>query len=231
MRQASRRLEPGLRLKLDGRRARIVLVLCLTGFATLVGRAAYLQGFNNDFLQAKGESRFVRVVEIPASRGAVLDRSGKPLAISTPVDSIWVSPDDFEADAKQLGALANTLGMDAAEIKKRVTGTEKNFVWLKRQHVPAVWQPGHPLVCGCNPPAQNFCALWLYRAVAAALQKQRGRMNVWQFAHHTLVKPDELIHRAQRYARLAFQPADGARVVEVQMLICVLHLQRLAHAL
>jgi cell division protein FtsI (penicillin-binding protein 3) len=136
MRQASRRLEPGLRLKLDGRRARIVLVLCLVGFATLVGRAAYLQGFNNDFLQAKGESRFVRVVEIPASRGAVLDRGGKPLAISTPVDSIWVSPDDFEADAKQLGTLAAALGMDAAEIKRRVTGTEKNFVWLKRQMPP-----------------------------------------------------------------------------------------------
>ncbi len=136
MRQASRRLEPGLQLKLDGRRGRIVLVLCLCGFAALVGRAVYLQGFNNDFLQAKGESRFVRVVEIPASRGAVLDRGGKPLAISTPVESIWASPDDFEADAKQMSALASLLGMEASEIRKRLTGTEKNFVWLRRQLPP-----------------------------------------------------------------------------------------------
>ncbi|MBL8521233.1 MAG: penicillin-binding protein 2, partial [Betaproteobacteria bacterium] len=136
MRLASQRLEPGLRLKLDGRRARVVLVLCLAGFTALVGRAVYLQGFNNDFLQAKGESRFVRVVEIPASRGAVLDRAGKPLAISTPVESIWASPADFEADPRQVAALSQVLGMTPAEIQRRVSDRERNFVWLKRQLPP-----------------------------------------------------------------------------------------------
>jgi cell division protein FtsI (penicillin-binding protein 3) len=136
MRLSSKRLEPGLRLKLDGRRARVVLVLCLLGFATLIGRAVYLQGFNNDFLQAKGEARFVRVVEIPASRGAVLDRAGKPLAISTPVESIWASPADLEADAKQLAQLAQTIGIDKGELAKKLVDREKTFVWLKRQLPP-----------------------------------------------------------------------------------------------
>ncbi|MEI6737812.1 MAG: penicillin-binding protein 2, partial [Pseudomonadota bacterium] len=83
---------PGLRLKLEGSRSRLALVGCLALFLVLLGRACHLQGLNNDFLQAKGESRFVRLVDMPASRGAVMDRNGKPLDISTPVESIWASP-------------------------------------------------------------------------------------------------------------------------------------------
>ena len=52
MRLPSKRLEPNLRLKLEGWRSRIVLLLCLGGFAILFGRAFYLQALNNDFLQA-----------------------------------------------------------------------------------------------------------------------------------------------------------------------------------
>ena len=69
MRFTSKRLEPSLRLKLEGWRSRVVLLLCLGGFAILLGRAFYLQALNNVFLQAKGEARFVRVVDMPASRG------------------------------------------------------------------------------------------------------------------------------------------------------------------
>jgi len=46
----------------------------------LFGRAVYLQGLNNDFLQAKGESRYSRIIEIPANRGRILDRNGEALA-------------------------------------------------------------------------------------------------------------------------------------------------------
>jgi cell division protein FtsI (penicillin-binding protein 3) len=136
MRQASRRLEPALRLKLDGTRARVVLVLCLIGFVGLVVRAFYLQGYKNEFLQAKGEARFARVVEIPALRGAVMDRTGKALAISTPVESIWASPADLEADAKQLAQLAAALNVEVREMKQRVADKSKSFVWLKRQMAP-----------------------------------------------------------------------------------------------
>jgi len=76
---------PVLVLRLPVWRSRLLLIAFLAGFAVLAGRALYLQGWDNDFLQAKGESRYSRVIEIPANRGRILDRHGLPLAISTPV--------------------------------------------------------------------------------------------------------------------------------------------------
>ena len=136
MNHSSRRLEPNLRLKLEGWRSRTVLVLCLAAFGLLLGRAFYLQGLNNDFLQAKGEARFMRVVEMPASRGAVMDRNGKPLAISTPVESIWASPAEMDLDRAELTKLAQAIGMDRKLLAERLAERNKNFVWLKRQLSP-----------------------------------------------------------------------------------------------
>ncbi|MEO8102321.1 MAG: penicillin-binding protein 2 [Betaproteobacteria bacterium] len=133
---SSNRLEANLRLKLEGWRSRIVLLLCLAAFALLLARAFYLQGLNNDFLQAKGEARFMRVVDMPASRGAVMDRNGKPLAISTPVESIWTSPAEMDLDNLQLGVLAKALNMDRKALAARLAEKDKNFVWLKRQLSP-----------------------------------------------------------------------------------------------
>ena len=136
MNHSSKRLEPNLRLKLEAWRSRVVLLLCLAAFALLLGRAFYLQGLNNDFLQAKGEARFMRVVDLPASRGAVMDRHGKPLAISTPVESIWASPAEMELDGAQLASLAKALGIDRQALAARLAERDKNFVWLKRQLSP-----------------------------------------------------------------------------------------------
>jgi cell division protein FtsI (penicillin-binding protein 3) len=137
MNHSSRRLEPNLRLKLEGWRSRGVLMLCLLAFALLLGRAFFLQGFDNDFLQAKGEARFMRVVEMPASRGAVMDRNGKPLAVSTPVESIWASPAEMVLDPAQMASLAGALNMDRKSLITRLAEKDKNFVWLKRQLSPA----------------------------------------------------------------------------------------------
>jgi cell division protein FtsI (penicillin-binding protein 3) len=127
---------PELRLKLEGWRSRLALVGCLSLFVLLLGRAFYLQGLNNDFLQAKGESRFVRVLDMPASRGAVMDRNGKPLAISTPVESIWASPSSMETDDNVITKLSLALNVDKKIIKARLAEDDKNFVWLKRQISP-----------------------------------------------------------------------------------------------
>lgn len=127
---------PQLRLRLEGWRSRLVLALCAFGFAVLAVRAFWLQGFNHDFLQQKGEARYGRVVAMPASRGPVKDRNGQPLAISTPVESIWASPEDFEADEPRLRALAKALGVDAAEIRQKVASKDRQFVWLRRHISP-----------------------------------------------------------------------------------------------
>jgi cell division protein FtsI (penicillin-binding protein 3) len=127
---------PELRLRLEGWRSRIALLGCLLLFVILFGRSFYLQGLNNDFLQAKGESRFVRVVDLPASRGPVMDRNGKPLAISTPVESIWASPADIEADSAKLAKLAVALSVEPKFLAERLVDKQRNFVWLRRQLSP-----------------------------------------------------------------------------------------------
>ena len=119
-------------------RARVVLGLLAAAFGLLAGRAVYLQGWNNDFLRAKGESRYSRTLEIPANRGRVLDRNGEALAVSTPVKSIWAIPEDATLSAKQLDALAQALELPRGELRKRVADTGRDFVYLKRQVPPEV---------------------------------------------------------------------------------------------
>ncbi len=128
---------PELRLKLEGWRSRFVLVLVIAGFGVLAGRAFYLQAMDTGFLQAKGEQRYTRVIDLPASRGKVLDRNGQLLAISTAVESIWAAPDDMEGlEEPQVRALAHALGMSPADIRQKVANKDRQFVFLKRQISP-----------------------------------------------------------------------------------------------
>ena len=127
---------PELRLRLEGWRSRLVLGLAGAGFLVLAGRAFWLQGLDHSFLQAKGEARYGRIVDMPASRGPVRDRHGQPLAISTPVESIWVTPDEFEPGEAQMRALAKALGMTPAEIRQKVAHKDRQFAWVKRQISP-----------------------------------------------------------------------------------------------
>jgi len=116
-------------------RSRLLVVALLLGLLGLAGRAVYLQGMHNGFLQQKGESRYSRVIEMSAHRGMITDRHGEPLAISTPVESVWASPQDMDATSTQIKKLANLIGMDAAEVRKRISGPQRDFVYLKR-HLP-----------------------------------------------------------------------------------------------
>lgn len=117
-------------------RSRLLFVLLLLGLCALMARAVYLQGIHNDFLQQKGDARYGRVVDINAHRGMITDRYGEPLAISTPVESIWVSPQDVEATPQQVKQLAQIVGMDVEEVKSRLFDTSRDFVYLKRQLPP-----------------------------------------------------------------------------------------------
>lgn len=122
--------------RLPGWRATVLFVALLLGLAGLLGRGVYLQGFHDDFLQQKGNARYSRVIEVSAHRGMITDRNGDPLAVSTPVESVWASPADVEADNKQVRKLAQVLNMDIDELKNRLSDTSRDFVYLKRQLPP-----------------------------------------------------------------------------------------------
>ena len=129
-------LNPALSVRLPVWRARLLLLLVFFGFLVLAARAFYLQGLRNDFLQQKGETRYARVIEISAHRGMVTDRNGEPLALSTPVESVWAAPADANLSTEQRAKLIKLLGMDAAELKRKLAESDRDFVYLKRQLPP-----------------------------------------------------------------------------------------------
>jgi len=132
------RRNPILRLDLQRWRMRLVLALMFGGFAALGARAAYLQAWQTDFLTEEGEKRVNRVVEIPAHRGMITDRRGEPLAISTPVESVWLNPREAQAKPAQIQALASRLGLDPDDLARLFRDKSKAFVYLKRQVAPEV---------------------------------------------------------------------------------------------
>ena len=114
-------------------RSRFVVVLVGLGFLLLVGRAVYIQIIGTDFYQQQGEKRYGHVIEMPASRGRILDRNGQVLATSVPVPSVWAIPKDFAADAQQRRALARALEMKPPELEHKLEAGGRNFAWIKRQ--------------------------------------------------------------------------------------------------
>jgi cell division protein FtsI (penicillin-binding protein 3) len=126
---------PALGVRLPVWRARLLLLLVFGAFTTLAARAFYLQGLRNDFLQQKGESRYGRVIEISAHRGLIVDRTGEPLAVSTPVESVWASPGDLKLTVEQRTRLARLLGLSGGEVQRKLTAATREFAYLKR-HLP-----------------------------------------------------------------------------------------------
>jgi cell division protein FtsI (penicillin-binding protein 3) len=127
---------PRLALQLPAWRSRLLLLLLLAWLAALALRALYLQGLDNDFLQQKGESRYLRVIELAATRGPIVDRNNELLAISTPVESVAASPADLEITPEQVKRLARLLDADVADLRKKLADTKREFVYLKRQLPP-----------------------------------------------------------------------------------------------
>ncbi len=118
-------------------RLSIVYVAVSCAALMLVWRAVDLHVFHKDFLQNQGDARYLRVVPIPAHRGMIMDRHGEPLAISTPVDSVWVQPDAFSSAYADWPKLASLLKLDLAHIQRTVSQRQdKEFVYLKRHISP-----------------------------------------------------------------------------------------------
>ena len=114
----------------------LAAVLGLCG-VVLVGRAAQMQLLNKDFYQHQGEARFLREIPIPTSRGMILDRNGEPLAVSTPVESVWANPQELLQHPERLPELAKALGIPQDVLTQRVAQrSDKEFVYLRRHINP-----------------------------------------------------------------------------------------------
>ncbi|HEV2620501.1 MAG TPA: penicillin-binding protein 2 [Frateuria sp.] len=124
-------------------RKRMTLVVSVLVLASLglVARAFDLQVVRKQFYQDQGDARFLREVPIPVSRGTIFDRNGEPLAVSTPVVSIWANPAQVLENDERIPALAAALGVDAGELKERLAQrADREFVYLRRQMPPEAAQ-------------------------------------------------------------------------------------------
>ncbi len=119
---------------------RVSLVMAFFALITIIllGRAVHLQVLDKDFLNQQADTRHLRTETISAHRGAILDRNGEPLAISTPVDSIWVNPKEIATAVDDIPRLARALDLSAETMLRRITRSMgKEFLYLKRHVSPA----------------------------------------------------------------------------------------------
>ena len=104
---------------------------------SLIARAVQLQVFTKDFLNQQADTRHLRTEKISAHRGSITDRNGDPLAISTPVDSVWANPTKLVSAVDRVPDLARLLNLDEELLMRRITRSmDKQFVYLKRHLNP-----------------------------------------------------------------------------------------------
>jgi cell division protein FtsI (penicillin-binding protein 3) len=124
---------PVLAVRLPDWRSRVVLFVLFAAFLALAGRALWLQGVSNQFLQKQGASRYERTLELPATRGKIFDRNGIVLASSLPVKAVWAIPEDvLNSPRPKLRELAQLLDLPEADLLKKLD-SDRTFVYLKRQ--------------------------------------------------------------------------------------------------
>lgn len=120
-------------------RFRVMLALLSAGFAALGWRGYSLQVAQADYLRRQAEARQLRVVTLPAVRGVIRDRHGRPLAVSTPVFAVWADPGRFSGARRQWPALARLLGTSVARLAAlQDRYRNKSFMYLARQVTPRV---------------------------------------------------------------------------------------------
>jgi cell division protein FtsI (penicillin-binding protein 3) len=112
----------------------LILFLIFIGFIALIVRAVWVQGFGNSFYEEKGNKATLRSIEMPASRGKILDRHGEVLATSLLAKAIIAFPDAIPEDLskEKVSQLAKLLDVSETELRKKFA-SERNQVFLKRQ--------------------------------------------------------------------------------------------------
>ncbi len=118
-------------------RFRIVLTLLALLVGVIAWRIVDLQVMDQAFLQGQGDARSVRHIPIPAHRGLITDRNGEPLAVSTPVTTLWGNPKELQAARARWPELAKALGQDAASLSERLQSqASREFIYLVRGLTP-----------------------------------------------------------------------------------------------
>ena len=119
---------------------RNVVATCVVALAAaLIWRVVDLQLNHNAFLTDQGDARHVRIEKIPAHRGMLLDRNGEPLAVSTPLASVWVNPNRLASSSPRWPELERALGLDPGAIAQVTEERGKReFVYLRRHVDPSV---------------------------------------------------------------------------------------------
>jgi len=118
---------------------RVLLLLCMgLAAAVLVWRAVCLQVLDKQFLLNQGQARHLRVVTLPAHRGMIQDRNGEPLAISTPVESVWVNPQELGNEQQRIPELARLLSLNRSSVQRLLASrADREFIYLRRHIDPA----------------------------------------------------------------------------------------------
>lgn len=111
----------------------VLILLLLTANLLLASRLAQLHVWHHDFLDKQGKARAVRIVSIPTYRGMITDRKGAPLAISTPMQSIWVDAKKLKLTEAQHRTLASALNLTTEALAEKLNkNKKKSFLYLKR---------------------------------------------------------------------------------------------------
>ncbi|MBN0749571.1 penicillin-binding protein 2, partial [Pseudomonas aeruginosa] len=96
-----------------------------------------LHVIDHDFLKGQGDARSVRHIAIPAHRGLITDRNGEPLAVSTPVTTLWANPKELMTAKERWPQLAAALGQDTKLFADRIEqNAERGFIYLVRGLTP-----------------------------------------------------------------------------------------------
>ncbi|MEO0973127.1 MAG: penicillin-binding transpeptidase domain-containing protein, partial [Pseudomonadota bacterium] len=133
--KSSRKLAQQRRERANAR-VRLLMGVFVAVLVALLGRAGQLQLLDNDFLVSQGEVRHVRTEKLSAHRGAVTDRHGELLALSTPVDSVWVDPSTLKEHPEWIPRVASALRVEHDWLLRQVTtNARRQFLWVKR-HLP-----------------------------------------------------------------------------------------------
>lgn len=116
----------------------VVFVMLVVG-VFLSYRALNIQVLENDFLQNEGDARHLRVVELPAHRGMILDRNDEVLAMSTPMASVWANPKTALQDHQGLYQLAALIDVPLSDIQSALKSkSNKGFIYLRRHVTPEI---------------------------------------------------------------------------------------------